>query len=378
MVSFIEISKIIAQNIVDEMKKIIKKDLNFIKINGEILASTDKKRIGTFHEGGLKALTSNKIIVVDWDEQYPGSKKGVNIPVKFYNETIGVIGISGDKEEVEKYGEIIKRMTEILIKEAFILKKEERDNENDRLIIETLLYSANNSFIKNTIISKEIEKIENSLTKTVIISKIDLFKDYDYEIIKRIFNSIKTQIKKNMGYLLINQNTITIILLNKKNSDIKKIIDHLKQEIEANENIKIYFGIGEAKININDLIISYNEALNSLEWCLKDKKEFIFYENLDLEILLNKIDTDTSLKYKNKIFKTLSYPEIDEYKNIFFYYEKYNGSLKKISSELFMHINTLQYKLNKFTEKTSLDIRNYKDFSKIKLAFMISENLYHS
>lgn len=376
--SFIEISKIIAQNIVDEMKKIIKKDLNFIKINGEILASTNKKRIGNFHEGALKALNSNKTVVIDWDEQYPGSKKGVNIPVKLYDETIGVIGISGDKEEVEKYGEIIKRMTEILIKEAFILKKEERDNENDRLIIETLLNNTTNSFIKNTIISKEIEKIEKSLTKTVIVSKIDLFKDYDYEIIKKVFNTIKTKIKKNLGYLLINQNIVTIILLNKKNNDIKKIIDYLKQEIESNENIKLYFGIGEIKINNNDLITSYTEALNSLEWCLKDKKEFIFYENLDLEILLNKIDNNTSLKYKNKIFKTLSNSEICEYKNIFFYYEKYNGSLKKISSELFMHINTLQYKLNKFTEKTNLDIRNYKDFSKIKLAFMIFENFYYS
>lgn len=319
--SFIEISKIIAQNIVDEMKKIIKKDLNFIKINGEILASTNKKRIGNFHEGALKALNSNKTVVIDWDEQYPGSKKGVNIPVKLYDETIGVIGISGDKEEVEKYGEIIKRMTEILIKEAFILKKEERDNENDRLIIETLLNNTTNSFIKNTIISKEIEKIEKSLTKTVIVSKIDLFKDYDYEIIKKVFNTIKTKIKKNLGYLLINQNIVTIILLNKKNNDIKKIIDYLKQEIESNENIKLYFGIGEIKINNNDLITSYTEALNSLEWCLKDKKEFIFYENLDLEILLNKIDNNTSLKYKNKIFKTLSNSEICEYKNIFFYYK---------------------------------------------------------
>ena len=367
----IEISKVIAQNIVDEMKKIIKKDLNFIKTNGEIIASTDIKRIGTFHEGALKALTSNKTIVIDWDEQYPGSKKGINIPVKFYDEIIGVIGISGDKNEVEKYGEIIKKITEILIKEAFILKKEERDNENDRLIIETILENKNNTFFKNTILYKEVEKIENSSIKTVIISKIELFKDYDYEVLKKIFNIIKVHIKKNLGYLLMNQNTITIILLNKNYEEIKKIITHLKKEIEINKDIKLYFGIGEEKKHNSDLFFSYKEALNSLEWCLKDNQDSIFFENIDLEMLLNEINSEISLKYKNKIFKNLTLEEIEEYKKIYYYYEFHNGSLKKISNDLFMHINTLQYKLNKFKEKTNLDIRVYKDFAKIKLAFML-------
>lgn len=36
-----------------------------------------------------------------------------------------------------------------------------------------------------------------------------------------------------------------------------------------------------------------------------------------------------------------------------------------------MHVNTLQYKLNKFYEKTGLDIRKFKDFTKIKIAYML-------
>ena len=43
----------------------------------------------------------------------------------------------------------------------------------------------------------------------------------------------------------------------------------------------------------------------------------------------------------------------------------------KIAKELFIHVNTLQYKLNKLYEKTNLNMRNYNDFTKLKIAFML-------
>ena len=92
---------------------------------------------------------------------------------------------------------------------------------------------------------------------------------------------------------------------------------------------------------------------------------------MDLELILNIIDKKTKNNYLKKILGTFSKDEILEYKKIFYYYEIYNGSLKKISEKLFMHTNTLQYKLNKFYEKSQLDMRKYSDFSKIKIAFMM-------
>lgn len=365
-----EISKGLAQNIVDDTKKIIGKDLNFIKINGEIIASTDKKRIGSFHEGALKAIKLEKIVTIDWDEQYPGSKKGINIPVKFYDEIIGVIGISGDKNEVGKYGEIIKRITEILIKEAFLMKKEERENENERIILDSILSIEEKKISKSTVIYKELEKIIKAKSKVFITSQLELKDEYDFETMKKIFSIYKKKVKKNQGYLLINQNIITILLLNKNYDEIEKIIIGIKKEIEKNDRIKLFFGVGEIKKEATDVKQSYIEALNALKWSIKNREELIFFEKMDIEILLNEINEEVLNKYKERILKNLTPVEIEEYKKIFFNYENYDGSLKKVSKELFMHINTLQYKLNKFNEKTGFDIRKYRDFSKIKLAFM--------
>lgn len=99
----------LAQKIVESLKNTIEQDINFIGMNGIIIASTNPKRINSLHEGALACIKEGNTIAIKSDDQYTGSKKGVNLPVKFQKEIIGVIGISGELNIVEKYGNIIKK-----------------------------------------------------------------------------------------------------------------------------------------------------------------------------------------------------------------------------------------------------------------------------
>ncbi|MCD0050356.1 PucR family transcriptional regulator, partial [Streptococcus agalactiae] len=49
-------------------------------------------------------------------------------------------------------------------------------------------------------------------------------------------------------------------------------------------------------------------------------------------------------------------------------YFKHNLSLKECSQELFIHKNTVQYRLNKIYESTQLNPRNFKDATLLYLA----------
>ena len=133
----------LALKIVKDMKNIINQDLNFINTDGYIIASTNKKRIGTFHEASLKCIATKNEIIINNDNEYLGSKKGINIPVYLDNEIVGIIGITGERKDVEKYGKIIKSMTEILIKEAQIKELTIKKREKNRSIIETILFNYN-------------------------------------------------------------------------------------------------------------------------------------------------------------------------------------------------------------------------------------------
>ena len=122
------------------MKKIINNDVNFFDIRGITIASTDRNRIGTFNEGAKKAIQFNNDLIVDYDGQYEGARRGINLPVHFDNQVVGAIGITGGKEKIEKYGEIIQRMTEILVKEAYIQEQELLNRESKKQFTEELIF----------------------------------------------------------------------------------------------------------------------------------------------------------------------------------------------------------------------------------------------
>lgn len=46
-------------------------------------------------------------------------KTGINLPVFFLNNVIGVIGITGEPDRVLPYGELLRKMTELLVQESY-------------------------------------------------------------------------------------------------------------------------------------------------------------------------------------------------------------------------------------------------------------------
>ena len=133
------ISQNLATNILYHMKDIINQDLNYINVDGIIIASTDPKRVGTFHAASLECVKKRKNIIIENDSQYEGSRNGINMPIYFDDSIIGVIGITGNKNEVEKFGEIIKLMTEVLVKEAWIKDQDIRKKEIIKAFIERVI-----------------------------------------------------------------------------------------------------------------------------------------------------------------------------------------------------------------------------------------------
>ena len=102
--------------IVQEISNIIGERVNMMDHEGMIIASTDPARIGTFHAGAKRVVEERlEILTIHGNEEYEGAKPGLNLPIEFQNDIIGVIGVTGPEKKVGKYGQIIKKMTEILL-----------------------------------------------------------------------------------------------------------------------------------------------------------------------------------------------------------------------------------------------------------------------
>lgn len=357
-----EIPVELAVKIVKDMKEIIKQDLNFINTQGIIIASTDTSRVGSKHEASLKCVKTNNVVVINNDDEYFGSKKGINIPVHFEKEIVGVIGITGKRQEVEKYGNIIKLMTEILIKEAWLNEMYMKKREHNRNIIESLIFGEYKSVEFYTSFKNRYYVIvANSVSKFVVD-----------ETFYKIIESYITFDKNNLFALTSNE---IIILFDKKN---KKVLEETLElmQVKMKEALKLdfKFGIGRLVENrLEDFKLSYVEAKNTLQYLLnfESDKSIMSYSQMDLGILFSNLDKSKISEYTKKVFSNLSAKEIDNFYNIFMIYKKRNGSIEKAAEDLFVHKNTLQYQLNKIEKLTGYNPRKLKDFSILDIAFKL-------
>ena len=131
------INKDIALTIVNNLKDAVRYDINLFDTTGTIIASTNTSRIGSTHGAAQLAIETGETVYVDDEHPFAGARNGVNIPVYLYDTVVAVIGMTGERHEVEAYGTVIKKMTEILIRENL-----DRINYANRNVIIDNLVSA--------------------------------------------------------------------------------------------------------------------------------------------------------------------------------------------------------------------------------------------
>ena len=131
-----KISSESAQSIVMEIGNIVGRNINMMDEKGYIIASTDPDWVGSFH-GGTRRILDRHLdeLYIRPEAATETMRGGLNLAVKLYRDIVGVIGITGVCEEIFGYGQIVKKMTEILIRE----KSEEDAKRMDRLILNRFL-----------------------------------------------------------------------------------------------------------------------------------------------------------------------------------------------------------------------------------------------
>src|SRR5699024_4507660 len=142
----------------------------------------------------------------------------------------------------------------------------------------------------------------------------------------------------NYKYLIMNNNNkIIIILEQNKLISLRDKLKVIQTEIYNKHDINIKIAIGTVENNLYHLKYSYEKASTVLGWIIMRENEFIkSFDEMNIELVLkgeNKTNIDT---YKKKIIGDMSDKDYKELLNIIKLFEKYNGSLIKISRKMFI------------------------------------------
>src|SRR4051794_15020065 len=105
----------LAQRVVDQVRPRLTHGINVMDHTGRIIGSVDSTRIGSVHDGAVRAISECRTVVIDTADDAAGVKPGVNIPLLLDGAVIGVVGVTGDPAEVEPIGAVIALTVELLV-----------------------------------------------------------------------------------------------------------------------------------------------------------------------------------------------------------------------------------------------------------------------
>ena len=149
-----------------------------------------------------------------------------------------------------------------------------------------------------------------------------------------------------------------------------EILDLLKSEGE--ENVRIAYGT--IVNDIKEVSKSYKEAKLALDVgkIFFDEKEVIAYSALGIGRLIYQLPIPLCKMFIREIFEGKSPDEFDEETlttiNKFF---ENSLNVSETSRQLYIHRNTLVYRLDKLQKSTGLDLRVFEDAITFKIALMV-------
>lgn len=360
----------IATSIVTNLKDIIQHEINLFDTTGTIIASTDSARIGTSHDGARLAISTRDTVFINEENEFKGAKHGINVPVLFNDAVVAVIGITGECSEVEPFGNVIKKMTEILIRENW--EQITRFDQRERLtnLVNLLSLEFHDSELLNYLAS--VLEVDLSIPRRAVVGVIinnetsSPSSESPYSIIYSRFHEFKN------SFFSVSDQEIHMYVDEQDEHRLANFITGIQEDISEQRNQLVAFGIGSRVNSADTYWRSYDEARKTVDWLLFTRADTVGnYETMDYGIFLSSIPQSEALLFSQRVFGNLSEKEIDEYETIFKSYTQHNGSILHCAEALYLHKNTLQNRLNKMTAMTGHNPRELSDFALLSLAFIL-------
>ena len=348
------ISNQILQNTIEGMKAIARVDFSVIDAEGKAIAST------------LEESSNLEAAVVEFAKSPADSQEvAENQFFKVYDETqleyILVVGGSGENSYM------VGKMAAFQVQNLLVAYKERFDKDNfiKNLLLDNLLlvdiYSR----------SKKLH-IQTDMKRVVMIVETGSGKD------NNALEAIRANIGNNKDFVTAVDENNVIVVKELAEYESSREIDktaNVIMEILVKENIdNVHISYGTTVNEIKEVSRSYKEAKMALDVgkIFFDERDIIAYSELGIGRLIYQLPIPLCRMFIKEIFGGKSPDDFDEETlttiNKFF---ENSLNVSETSRQLFIHRNTLVYRLDKLQKSTGLDLRIFEDAITFKIALMV-------
>lgn len=132
----------LAQDFVEATSPLVGgRTINIMDRQGTIIASTERKRIGTFHQGAAEVIATGKPVLIETKDlpRYPGAREGYNMPIFLKDELIGAVGIFGCEEQMLNVANLLKVYVTQHFSQQALTQRQKMESEMRSQLLRLLL-----------------------------------------------------------------------------------------------------------------------------------------------------------------------------------------------------------------------------------------------
>lgn len=349
------ISNQILQSTIDGLKGITRIDLCIIDTEGKVLAATfpDAERFVEPAETFAASPADSQVI------------SGCQFFKVFDEHQLEYVLLAvGDSEDVYMVGQIASFQIQNLLvayKERF-----DKDNFIKNLLLDNLLLVDIYNRAKKLHIDTEVRRV-------VYIIELNRDKEgNEQEKIRGIYGG-----KSKDFVTAVDEKSIIVVKElseNENYEDLNKTAEVILNLFRGDAECDIHIAYGTIVGEIKDVSRSYKEARMALDVgkIFFEEKNIIAYSTLGIGRLIYQLPIPLCKMFIKEIFDSKSPDDFDEETlvtiNKFF---ENNLNVSETSRQLYIHRNTLVYRLDKLQKSTDLDLRVFEDAITFKIALMV-------
>ena len=349
------ISNQILQNTLDGLKNISRSDFCVADTEGKILAFTaQNSEISSSDILGFAASPADSQVI------------GVHhlLKIRDEGELLYVLVARGMTDDVYMVGKIAVSQIQNLViayKERF-----DRNNFFQNLLLDNLLlvdiYNRAKKLHVEVTCPRAVYLIETKDEKDGIVS----------EVLKSMFSP------QSGDYVTAVDESSLILIKSVENTTTPQALHELAETIVAMMNAEALLDVkvayGTVVQELKDVSKSYKEAKMALDVgkIFYAEKKVIAYSTLGIGRLIYQLPVNLCKIFIEEIFgDNVPYDLDEETLNTLNKFFENNLNVSETSRQLFVHRNTLVYRIEKIQKSTGLDLRSFDDALTFKIALMV-------
>lgn len=348
------------QGLMHQMREVMDATIGVVDETATIIACSDLTKVGTTNEFvslDLNDTTDNFI-----RDGYTYKPFGMKAKPEY------AVFVEGTDEQAARYANVLA--ISLANVKQYYDEKYDRNNFIKNVVLENVL--------PGDIIVKARELHFNAeVSRVVLLIRIISTNDISaYDVIQNLFPD------KSKDFVFNITETDIVLVKEIKNTvatkDLEKLARSIADTLSSEFYTRVNVGIGTIVTSVKDLSRSFKEAQMALEVgkVFDADKVIVSYDNLGIARLIYHLPTTLCETFLNEVFKRGSIDSLDH--ETLFTIQRFfenNLNVSETSRKLFVHRNTLVYRLEKIKKLTGLDLREFDHAIIFKIALMVKKYL---